>query len=236
MNDCNLTPRRTGIRSLAAGGAVLASAFALASASVGAAQAHPDYSGVWETEFKEFVYTDEGKVPPMQPAALAAYTLRVGKERAGEMVPDTVASCLPHGTPRVMYTPYPMRIMQQHDVIGMLFEANHLIRIVYMDEKLPVDPDPTYMGYSVGHWEGPILVIETAGLNNKILVDRAGLPESEHTRITERLSLVDGGKRVEDKITLTDETLYTAPWSFTVRYKKTDSKLMEFVCDNMRPD
>src|SRR5580704_10929897 len=129
MNVRKLTPRRTGIRSLIPDGAALVGAFALAGASVAAARTHPDFSGVWETDFREFVHTDDGKVPPMQPLALAAYNLRVGKVKAGEMVPDTVASCLPHGTPRVMYTPYPMRIMQQHDVIGMLFEANHLIRI-----------------------------------------------------------------------------------------------------------
>jgi len=208
---------------------------ALAGPSVATAQAHPDFSGVWETQFREVVHTDDGKVPPMMAAPLAAYNARVAKENAGDQVPDPVASCLPHGMPRAMYTPYPLRIMQQSDVVGMLFEANHLIRLVYMDEKLPVDPDPTYMGYSVGHWEGSTLVIETAGLNDKILVDRAGLPESEHTRITERFSLIDGGKQAQDKITVTDDTLYTAPWSFTIQYRKTKSKLMEFVCDNMRP-
>ena len=216
------------------GVAALAGALSVAQASSAAAPAHPDFSGFWDMKFHEFVHMDDGKLPPMKPAAKAIYDERVAAIKAGRQMPDSATSCLPHGMPRIMYTPYPMQIFQQPTVIGMMFEVNHNQRIVYMDEKLPVDPDPTYMGYSVGHWEGQTLVIESEGMNDKIQIDRGGLPQSPKTHVTERLTLLDGGKRATNKLTITDDSLYTAPWSFTVEYRKTPYRMTEYVCDNNR--
>ena len=195
----------------------------------------PDLSGVWEMKFREYVMTDEGKVPPMKPDALKGYQNRVAKLKAGEQLPDSATACMPHGVPRIMYTPYPLQIVQRPEVVAMIFEVNHNIRLAYMNQKLPKDPDPTYMGSSVAHWEGQTLVVETNGLNDKIQIDRAGLPQSEKTRILERLTLINGGANLQEKITVTDDSLYTAPWSFTVTYKKVDYKIMEYVCENNRP-
>jgi hypothetical protein len=185
--------------------------------------------------FREYVKTDEGKVPPLRPAALAVYNEHVARLKAGEQIPDSATACLPHGTPRIMYTPYPMQIVQRPEVVAMLFEVNHNIRLAYMNEALPKEPDPTYSGSSVAHWDGQTLVVETNGLNDKIQIDRAGLPEGENTRIVERLTLINEGKTLRNQITVTDDTLYTAPWSFTIDYKKVDYKLMEYVCENNRP-
>jgi hypothetical protein len=212
-----------------------AATYATPSFAAAAAASHPDFSGVWEMKFTEYVKTDEGKLPPMKPEALARYKERTAKMEAGQQVPDSATQCLPHGMPRIMYTPYPVLILDRPDLIGFIFEVNHNTRVAYLNEKLPADPDPTYEGYSVARWEGPVLVIDTIGLNDKIQIDRAGLPQSTHTRIQERLQLAEGGTRLKNKITVTDDTLYTAPWSFTVEYKKADYKLIEYVCDNNRP-
>jgi hypothetical protein len=194
----------------------------------------PDLSGVWEMRFREYVKTDEGKVPPLKSEALALYNERVAALRAGRQLPDSATSCLPHGTPRIMYTPYPMQIVQRPEVIAFLFEVNHNIRIAYVNEALPSDPDPTYLGSSVARWEGTTLVVETSGLNNKTQIDRAGLPQSEATRVIERFDLIDAGKKLRNKITVIDDTLYSAPWSFTVDYNKVDYKIAEYVCENNR--
>ena len=215
----------------------LAATAVLAFAGTGAqaaAAAHPDLTAVWEMRFREFVKTDAGVLPPMRPEALKAYQARVAAMAAGDQVPDSATACLPHGTPRIMYTPYPVHIIQRPEVVAMLFEVNHNIRLAYMDAKLPEDPDPTYMGSSVAHWEGSTLVIETIGLNSKIQIDRAGLPQGEKTRIVERLDLINGGANLRNKITVIDDTFYTAPWSFTVEYKKADYPIMEYVCENNR--
>jgi hypothetical protein len=219
---------------LAATLALSAAAPVLIAPQAALAQAPPDLSGVWEMKFREYVTTDEGKVPPMKPGALAGYQNRVAKLKAGEQLPDSATACMPHGVPRIMYTPYPLQIVQRPEVVAMIFEVNHNIRLAYMNQELPKDPDPTYMGSSVAHWEGQTLVVETSGLNDKIQIDRAGLPQSEKTRVLERMTLINGGKNLEEKITVTDDSLYTAPWSFAVTYKKVDYKIMEYVCENNR--
>lgn len=194
----------------------------------------PDLSGVWEMKFREYVKTDEGKLPPLKPQALARYNERVAAMQAGKQVPDSATACLPHGTPRIMYTPYPMQIVQRPEVVAFLFEVNHNIRLAYVNEALSSDPDPTYMGSSVAHWQGNTLIVETNGLNNKIQIDRAGLPQSEATRVTEQLELIDGGAKLRNKITIVDDTLYSAPWSFTVEYTRAGYKINEYVCENNR--
>ena len=194
----------------------------------------PDLSGVWEMKFHEYIKQNDGSLPPLKPEALARYNERVAALRAGRQMPDSTIACLPHGVPRIMYTPYPMQIVQRPEVVVFLFEVNHNIRLAYMNEQLPADPDPTYMGSSIARWESNTLVVETNGLSNKIQIDRAGLPQSEATRITERLNLADDGAKLVNRITVTDNTLYSAPWSFTVEYKKADYKLIEYVCENNR--
>jgi hypothetical protein len=194
----------------------------------------PDLSGVWEMKFHEYVKQDDGSLPPLKPEALTSYNERVAAMRAGRQMPDSTIACLPHGVPRIMYTPYPMQIVQRPEVVVFLFEVNHNIRLAYMNEQLPADPDPTYMGSSIARWDGNTLVVETNGLNSKIQIDRAGLPQSQATRITERFNLVDGGAKLVNKITVTDNTLYSAPWSHTVEYKKADYRLLEYVCENNR--
>ncbi len=206
----------------------------LGSVTAQAAAPHPDVSGLWEMRFREFIKLDDGSLPPLKPEARARYNERVAALQSGHQLPDSTIACLPHGVPRIMYTPYPVQIVQRPEVVAFLFEVNHNIRLAYVDEQLPVDPDPTYMGSSVAHWEGETLVIETIGLNNKIQIDRAGLPQSEGTRITERFTLANGGAKLVNRITVTDNTLYSAPWSFTVEYKKVGYKLMEYVCENNR--
>jgi hypothetical protein len=196
--------------------------------------AHPDLSGVWEMKFRETIVMDDGKLPPLRPEAAKTYQERVTALKEGRQLPDSATACLPHGVPRIMYTPYPVHIVQRPEVVAFLFEVNHNIRLAYVDQKLPEDPDPTYMGSSVAHWEGSTLVVETNGLNNKIQIDRAGLPQSEATRVSERFDLIDGGKKMRDVITVTDNTLYSAPWKYTVEWVKADYKLMEYVCENNR--
>ncbi len=195
-----------------------------------------DLSGVWEMKFREFVRTDDDKDPPMRPEALKQYRMRAERLKAGQQVPDSATACLPHGTPRIMYTPYPVLIAQRPNLVAFMFEVNHNIRVAYLGEKLPEDPDPTYLGSTVAHWEGKTLVMETNGLNDKIQIDRAGLPQSEKTKIIERLTMVDNDQTMQVKITVTDDTLYTEPWTFTHTWKRADYHIMEYVCDNNRKD
>ncbi len=87
---------------------------------------------------------------------------------------DPEGFCLPPGVPRMMYTPYPTEIFQMPDRILFIYEGGaHVWRIIWMDgRKQPVDPNPTYLGYSVGHWEGDTLVVDTIGMNDQNLAGR----------------------------------------------------------------
>src|ERR1700689_51788 len=89
--------------------------------------------------------------------------------------------CYPPGTPRVYFHPYPFEFVQAPKFMLMVFEYDHTIRRIYTDGRpLPDDPDPTWMGYSVGRWDGnTTFVVDTVGFNEKTWLDRLGAPHNE---------------------------------------------------------
>ena len=123
-------------------------------------------------------------------------------------------SALPPGVPRMMYTPYPTEIFQMPDRILFIYEGGaHVWRIIWMDgRKQPVDPNPDYLGYSVGHWEGDTLVVDTIGMNDRTWLDAAGHPHGEKLHVTERYTRPDSNTlRLE--ATIDDPEYYTKPWT-----------------------
>jgi|SRR5688572_15905050 hypothetical protein len=155
-----------------------------------------------------------------------------GVEGQGKDLPT--ARCLPAGLPMGDLLALPRRFVQVPGLIVMLSEANPQ-RLVYTDgRKLPVAPQPAWLGYSVGSWEGDTLVIETGGFNDKTWLDAFGHPRSEAMRITERLRRRDFG-HLDVHVTIDDATTYTRP--FSIRYSVTltpDTDLLETVCENER--
>ncbi len=103
---------------------------------------------------------------------------------------DPEGFCLPPGIPRMMYTPYPTEIFQMPDRILFIYEGGaHVWRIIWMDgRKQPADPNPNYLGYSVGHWEGDTLVVDTIGMNDRTWLDAAGHPHGEKLHVTEKFT------------------------------------------------
>ena len=104
---------------------------------------------------------------------------------------NTSTLCLPSGTPRIMTAPYPMKVIVQPKEVTMLFEVQHLMRFVYLNEKHPKDLDPTFMGHSVGHWEGDTLVVDTVGLKDFTTLDQCDLPKSGDMHVIERISKIE---------------------------------------------
>ena len=105
-------------------------------------------------------------------------------------------------------------------------------RQIYVDgRKLPKDPNPTWLGYSVGHWEGDTLVVESAGFNDRTWLDRAGHPHSENLRVTERLRRADFG-HMQFQITYDDPETLTKPLSFSLAVNyAADTDMLENVCN-----
>ena len=97
---------------------------------------------------------------------------------------------------------------------------------------LPMDPQPSWLGYSVGHWEGDTLVAETIGLNDKTWLDDSGHPHTEALHVVERFRRRDFG-HMETQITVDDPEAYTRPWTVTIQKRlMPDTELIEFICEN----
>lgn len=105
-----------------------------------------------------------------------------------------LSHCLPHGLPLVETAPAPYKIIQTPGLTAMLYERDTTFRQIYTDgRKLPDDPQPAWLGYSVGKWEGDTLVVETVGFNDRSWLDARGHTHSEALHITERFHRLDFG-------------------------------------------
>ena len=104
--------------------------------------------------------------------------------------------------------------MQAPNVIAILY-ASGAYRQIFMDgRELPKDPNPTWWGYSVGHWEGGTLVVQSAGFNDRSWLDFSGHPHTEDLRVTERFQRRDFG-HMQLQVTLEDPKTFTRPFSIT---------------------
>lgn len=171
-----------------------------------------------------------GETLPILPEAAMLMASRKAKD-------DPEANCLPAGVPRG--APYPWRFVQTPTHLFFLYEGNiHSYRQVFMDgRKHPDDPDPTWYGHSVGHWEGDTLVVDTVGFNDKFWFDFVGTPHTEKLHITERFTRPDLGTLVNE-ITIDDPGAYSRPFkvTFTARLAPKGDELMEYICQENNPD
>ena len=171
---------------------------------------------------------------PIRPAA--AELFRRNAERKGTDNPST--RCLPQGISRADMLAYaPFKILQTPGEIAVLYEVDNTHRQIYMDGRnLPVDPQPSWLGYSVGKWEGDTLVVDSAGFNDKSWLDSAGHPHSEDLRIQERFHRRDFG-HMDLTLTIDDPKMYTRP--FTVKVTEVllpDSDILESICNENEKD
>jgi hypothetical protein len=191
----------------------------------------PDLTGKWAMpKAVAHLLTSDGKEPPLTDAGKAAYAKRQTALKGGNRKIDPVSDCLMHGTPRLLYAPYPFLILQTTRSVNFVHEANHTIRIIYWDKELPDDPDPNYLGYSIARFEGSTLVIDTIGLNDKTWLDYSGLPHGEKLKVQERYTL-SGHNTIKGTVQITDPDFYTAPWTtqFTLN-RQPGMDLKESVC------
>lgn len=197
--------------------------------------ATPDLNGVWMIEKNvRSLRTDSGELPPMTDWAREKYQQHLAARQNGKIDFDTTESlCASPGVPRIMTLPYPFEILQNASQVLFLFGWNFMYRWVPVDAsgKSPEADYPTAMGVSAGHWEGSGFVIETTGRTEDTLLDAAGLPNSEELRVVERLTLVDRGRRLENRIRIEDPIAYRQPWETTVTYRKLSGvQIQEDVC------
>ena len=119
----------------------------------------------------------------------------------------------------------------------MMYEADNSRRQIYTDgRKLPVDPNPSWMGYSIGRWEGDVLVVDSMGFTDQVWIDALGHPVSEALRIQERFARRDFGY-IDLEVTITDPKMYTRPITFKVtELLVPDSDILEYLCNENEKD
>jgi hypothetical protein len=199
----------------------------------------PDLSGVWESA-PEYFYDLANDLKPdeviMQPWAKALQAEREAKLHQD----DPLSRCMPPGVPRIdMSTPdapHPFKIVQTPSLVVLLYETstNSTFRQVFLDSRpLPKDPQPSWLGYSVGRWEGATLIVDTIGFNGLSWTDTTrGHPQSEAAHVTERFTRRDFG-HLDIEITIDDPGAYLKPWSARVPVKLLpDTDLIETYCEN----
>ena len=193
----------------------------------------PDLSGVWEhlNSRGTAYYLDKIDIP-WQPWAEALF-----RERTGNNQKDNPESrCLPRGLPKADAFDI-HKIIQTPGVILVLYEYGTTFRQIFTDgRKLPKDPNPTWMGYSVGHWEGDTLVVESNGFNGKAWLSGQGNPTTDALHVIERIRRRDFG-HMDIQLTINDPKAYTKPWMAELHpVLIPDTELMEFVCNENERD
>jgi hypothetical protein len=208
----------------------------------------PDFSGVWEGHMppsarKWAGYAFTGEIPAMTPWGKAQYEMtkpswgpRAVVDSTDLVNPTTgnEIGCFPTGVPRIYVHPFPMEILQVPGRVVQLFEFNHFIRQIYTNgpHEHAKDLDPTWMGDSVGWWEGNTLVIDSVGFNEKTWLDRAGLPHSDQLHVIEHISRPKHDTLVVH-ITIDDPKTYTKTWEGERIYVlEPDWKLTEMICED----
>jgi hypothetical protein len=190
--------------------------------------------GYWvPTQYRDYTAVLVGATEiPYQPWARA-----LADERAASGSRyDPNGLCLPPGGPRLMTTPYPMEIIQlpRQKRILMIYEgAAHIWRNIYMDGRPHPPADqltPTWLGHSVGHWEGETLVIDVVGFNEGSWIDMGGKPHTNRLHVIERYTRTDL-YTLRYEATINDPGAYTAPWkiAFDVIWDP-EGEIQEYIC------
>jgi hypothetical protein len=199
------------------------------------ADGKPDFSGLWGKASDKYDNNVAADQPAgvVQPWAEALFLQR----KKGFSKDSMITKCLPSG-PEYTITPYrDSRFIQTPTLIAIVNDdLTH--REIFMDgRQLEKDPNPSWMGYSVGRWEGDTLVVESNGYSDKTWLDGTGFPHSESLRVTERYQRTDLG-HVELQVTFDDPKVFTRPVTVPIHMELiTDTEMLEYFCrENERDD
>jgi len=195
-----------------------------------------DLTGIWINQggigWTPGIPPGRGQNPPLTPAYTRIFEQHLADAAAGKPTGDPTAACLPPGMPRIMTMTYPMEITMGPDRIMIYAEWDEQVRRIFIDGRpLPEDPDPTYNGESVGHWEGDFLLSTAYGFRADTNLEASGLPKSDKAIAYERIWLADEDT-LRDEFTLVDPVALAKPWTVTKTYKRAPPgfKLLPYVC------
>jgi hypothetical protein len=217
------------------------------------ADGKPDLSGIWiatgalllmegEEAFRAAREADaaagrppgnSGEAPPYRPEAEAQRQRFL--ERRG--IDDPMAQCLLTGVPRIKFRPLPFEIVQLPDRVIMLYEIHHAFRIIPTDGRPhPDDAEPSYLGESVGHWEGDTFVVDVRSFNTKTWLTGVGTIHTEDLRVVERYTR-DSHDTIRYEATIEDPAVLTRPWQVRETFRlRPDERIREYECIESNED
>jgi len=189
-----------------------------------------DLTGTWMGgRIGGTVNPGEMVMTPWAQAKFDAFT-KLGDARAKN---DPRRDCFPLGMPRNMYEPVPIEILQTPEQIVILMENDHFVRHIALDKaEHTKDVNPSWMGDSIGHWEGDTLVVDTVALRGETFLDFVGHPHSPNMHLIERFKRTDPNT-LDDETTVDDPKAYVKPFVIQKVYKlKPGWHVMEHVCED----
>jgi hypothetical protein len=227
-----------------------------------AANGKPDLSGVWTTDAtpraeldRLFPGLSDFAVPGDDPGTFPKFFMNVFADYKNEDVPikpealqvflarakglgkdNPTSHCLPAGIPMGDLLPLPRRFVQLPNLFVILYEGINPQRMIYLDGRKHVIEQPSWLGYSVGKWEGDTLVVDTRGFNDRGWLDAFGHPRTEALHVVERFTRRDFG-HIAVEATFEDPGAYTKP--FSIKYTQTltpDTDVIEYVCNENEKD
>jgi len=167
----------------------------------------------------------EGGDIPYKPEAL-----KTKQENAKDWLNrDPEIKCYLPGVPRATYMPYPFQIVESNNAMTLVYEYAGAVRNIYLKDPGPALTD-SWMGQSIGHWEGETLVINVTDMNEKTWFDRAGDFHSDKLKVTERYTRTSPDT-IAYEATMDDPDTFTRPWKIHMTlYRRTDTQILDFKC------
>jgi len=207
----------------------------LAAPAPKASDGKPDLSGIWRINGNRYAanVTLDLKPQEIQPWAAALH-----RERVENLARDVyTVKCLPGGP---IYSHVGaldgFKIVQTPALIVILYPDMNFRQVFLDGRSLPDDPNPSWMGYSIGHWEGDTLVVESTGYNDRSWIDIEGHPHTEALRVTERFRRTEFG-HIDLTVMLEDPAIYARPIQIAARMDAMlDTEILEFVCAENEKD
>jgi hypothetical protein len=170
--------------------------------------------------------------PPLKPGAEKFRIVRGGDDIRGRTTLTTGNDCKPLGIPQTYITPYPFQIVQTPKLVLIIYEYPNAIRWIPIDGRQhEADPDPTFMGSSIGRWDGDTLVVDAIGFNDKTEVH--GFMHTDALHVVERFRRLPDGNMQYD-VTVEDPNVWQGPWTIPTRtfQRRPEENVTEFVCES----
>lgn len=167
--------------------------------------------------------------------ALEAVTAHSEMGRAGQIPQPAWVTCWPVGVPGVLNMNDSVQILQSADQVTIMHQRDSQVRRIYLNGSQPAELDPSWYGYSVGHYEGDSLVVDTRGQNNRALIDRFGTPRSEKLHVVERYTIAPDRSSIQVELNIEDPEMFTTAWSASANYTSA-SPFVEQICAENNKD